>query len=104
MVHLNYRFHKSIRLYQTFGFVVFTQHYGVELAYVEILQRLYSHKEGTVLTDKASDMFPIKRERSREALSSFTLQHSVAIFLEDDLKRWHEKQKGIGLSDKKKTA
>ena len=34
---------------------------GVKPAYVKLLQRLYSHREGTVLTDKESDVFPIKR-------------------------------------------
>ena len=37
------------------------EHYGVEPAYVELLQRLYSHQEGTVLKDKESDAFSIKR-------------------------------------------
>ena len=41
------------------------QFYGVEPAYVGLLQRLYSQQEGTVLTDKESDIFPIKRERNR---------------------------------------
>ena len=39
----------------------FLQHYGVEPTYIRLLQRLYSHQEGTALTDKESDMFPIKR-------------------------------------------
>ena len=37
------------------------EHYGIGPAYVELLQRLYSQQEGTVLTDKESDVFPIKR-------------------------------------------
>ena len=37
------------------------QFYGIKPAYVRLLQRLYSHQEGTVLTDKESDTFPIKR-------------------------------------------
>ena len=37
------------------------QHYGVEPTYIRLLQRLYSQQEGTVLTDKESDVFPIKR-------------------------------------------
>ena len=35
--------------------------YGIGRSYVELLQRLYSQQEGTVLTDKESDVFPIKR-------------------------------------------
>ena len=38
------------------------QHYGVEPTYVRLLQILYSHQEGTVVTDKESDMFPSKGE------------------------------------------
>ena len=41
------------------------QFYGVKPAYVRLLQRLYSHQEGTVLTDKESDIFPIKRTPNR---------------------------------------
>ena len=39
--------------------------YGVKPAKVRLLQRLYSQQEGTVLTDKESSVFSIKRERSR---------------------------------------
>ena len=37
------------------------RYYGVKPANVKLLQRLYSHQEGTVLTDKESDVFSIKR-------------------------------------------
>ena len=77
------------------------QHYGVEPAYIRLLQRLCSHQEGTVLTDKESDTFPIKRDKAAGPIVQLSLQHSVAISLQDDLKRWQEKQKGIRLSDKK---
>ena len=36
------------------------EHYGIGPSYVELLKRLYNHQEGTVLTDKESDVFPIK--------------------------------------------
>ena len=36
-------------------------YYGVDPAYVRLLQRLYRQREETVLTDKESDTFPIKR-------------------------------------------
>ena len=37
------------------------QFYGIKPAYVRLLQRLYGHQEGTVLTDKESDTCPITR-------------------------------------------
>ena len=37
------------------------QFYGIKPASVRLLQRLYSQQAGTVLTDKQSDVFPIKR-------------------------------------------
>ena len=39
------------------------QYYGIEPAYVRLLQ---SHQEGTVLTDKESDTSPIKRVTKQE--------------------------------------
>ena len=46
--------------------------YGVKPAYVRLLQRLYSQQEGTVLTDKESDAFPIKKgTKQGDPLSSF---------------------------------
>ena len=35
--------------------------HGIKPAFVKLLQRLYRHQEGTVLTDKESDVFPIKK-------------------------------------------
>ena len=77
------------------------QFYGVKPAYVRLLQRLYSHQEGTVLTDKESDAFPIKRgTKQGDPLSSLLFNTVLQYSLEKDLKRWQEKQKGIRLSDK----
>ena len=76
------------------------QFYGVEPAYVRLLQRLYSHQEGTVLTDKESDALPIKRgTKQGDPLSSLLFNTVLQYSLESDLKRWQEKQKGIKLSD-----
>ena len=60
--------------------------YGIKPAYVRLQQRLCSQQEGTVLTDKESDAL----------LFNTVIQFS----LENDLKQWQEKQKGIRLSDK----
>ena len=68
--------------------------YGVKLAYVRLLQRLYSHQEGTVLTDKESDVFPIKRcTKQGDPLSSPLFNTVLQYSLEND-------KKGIRLSDK----
>ena len=77
------------------------QFYGVKPAYVRLLQRLYSQQEGTVLTDKESDPFPIKRgTKQGDPLSSLLFNTVLQYSLENDLKQWQEKRKGIRLSDK----
>ena len=59
------------------------QFYGVEPAYVRLLQRLYSQQEGTVLTDKESDVFPIKRETKQgDPLSSLLFNTVLQFYLE----------------------
>ena len=69
---------------------------------MRLLQRLHSQQEGTVLTNKESDLYPIKRGTKQGAPLSSLLFNTVLQFsLESDLKRWQEKQKGIRLSDKK---
>ena len=74
--------------------------YGVKPAYVRLLQRLYSQQEGTVLTDKESDVFSIKRgTKQGDPLSSLLFNTVLQYSLEYDLKRWQEKSKGIRLSD-----
>ena len=74
--------------------------YGVKPAYVRLLQRLYSQQEGTVLTDKESDVFSIKRgTKQGDPLSSLLFNTVLQYSLEEDPKRWQEKRKGIKLSD-----
>ena len=68
---------------------------------MRLVQRLYSQQEGTVLTDKESDAFPIKRgTKPGDPLSSLLFNTVLQFSMEGDLKRWQEKQKGIRLSDK----
>ena len=63
--------------------------YGVKPAYVRLLQRLYSHQEGTVLTDKESDVFSIKRgTKQGDPLSSLLFNTVLQNSLEEDLIRW----------------
>ena len=76
------------------------RYYGVKPAYVRLLQRLYSRQEGTVLTDKESDAFPIKRgTKQGDPLSSLWFNTVLQYSLKDNLDRWQEKRKGINLSD-----
>ena len=79
------------------------QFFGVKPAYVRLLQRHYSQQEGTVLTDKESDAFPIKRRTKQgDPFSSLPFNTLLQYSLENDLKQWQEKRKGIRLSDKTK--
>ena len=76
------------------------QFYGIKPAYVRLLQRLYSQQEGTVLTDKERDVFPIKRwTKQGDPLSSLPSTQCCnspwrVIW------RCGRKKKGIRLSDK----
>ena len=69
-------------------------YYGVEPAYVRLLQRLYSQQEGTVLTDKENDIFPIKRgTKQGDPLSSLLFNTVLQFSLEGNLKQWQENKK-----------
>ena len=74
--------------------------YGVKPAYVRLLQRLFSQQEGTVLTDKESSVFSIKKgTKQGDPLSSLLFNTVLQYSSEEDLKRWQEMRKGIRLSD-----
>ena len=63
---------------------------------MRLLQRLYSQQEGTVLTDKESDVFPIKRgTKQGDPLSSLLFNTVLQYALREDLDRWQERRKGI---------
>ena len=99
--HQHDRLHESFRPNQTFNVMELLQLYGVKPAYVRLLQRLSNHQDGTVLTDKESDLFPIKRRTKQTTRCLLFCSTAVLQFsLEGDVKRWQEKQKGIRLSDK----
>ena len=75
--------------------------YGIKPEYVKLLQRLYRHQEGTVLTDKGSEVFPIKKgTKQGDPLSSLLFNTVLQYSLENNLIKWQENKKGIWLSDK----
>ena len=68
---------------------------------MKLLQRLYRHQEGTVLTDKESDVFPIRKgTKQGDPLSSLLFNTVLQYSLENNLTKWEENKKGIRLSDK----
>ena len=76
------------------------RHYGVKPAYVRLLQRLYSQQEGSVLTDKESIGFSIKKgTKQGNPLSSLLFNTVLQYSLEENLKSWQINKKGIRLSD-----
>ena len=78
------------------------EHYRIGTPYIDLLKRLYSHQEGTVLTDKESVVFPIKRDTKQgDPVSSLLFNTVLQFVMEDDLKKWQEKHKDIYLSDQK---
>ena len=73
-------------------------HFGVESHYICVLQRLHADQKATVLTDKESDMFAIKRgTKQGNPLSTSLLNTVLQAALEDDLARWREKGMSISL-------
>ena len=71
-------------------------HFGIEMPYIDLLKRLYAEQKGTVMTDKKSDQFEIKRGRKQgDPLSSLLFNTVLQYALEGDLKRWQEGNEGI---------
>ena len=82
--------------------MVSLEHCGIETPYIDLLKMLYSHQEGTVLTDTESAVFPIRRGTKRgDPVSSLLFRTVLQFALKDDLKSWQEKNKGTRLSDRK---
>ena len=62
---------------------------------INLLKRLYTDQKATVLTDKESDVFEIKRgTKQGEPLSSLLFNTVLQAALEDDLALWREE--GVG--------
>ena len=53
---------------------------AIKPAFVKLLQKLYKQQEGTVLTDKESEVFPVtKRDQARRPAVISSFQHGVAV-------------------------
>ena len=77
------------------------RYYGVKPTYVTLLQKLYKRQEGTVLTDKEREVFPIKKgTKQGDPLSSLLFNTVLQYSHESNLTKWQENKKGIRLSDK----
>ena len=68
---------------------------GIEPQYISLLRRLYAEQKATVLTDKESDMFEIKRGRTQgDPLSSLLFNTVLQMALcSCSLRRWSSSQK-----------
>ena len=63
--------------------------YRIKPAYVKLLQKLYKQPEGTVLTDKESDVFPIKKgTKQGDPLSSLLFNTVLQYSPENNLTKW----------------
>ena len=71
---------------------------------MELLQRVYSQQEGTVLTDRERRLSDQTRHETRRSIIERDVNAVLQFSLEDDLKRWKDQQKSIRLNDRKKTA
>ena len=69
--------------------------FGIEPQYISLLRRLYAEQQGTVFTDKESDLLEIKRGMKQgDPLSSLVVNTVIQMALKDDVTRW-QKIKGM---------
>ena len=70
---------------------------GIEHEYISLLKRRYKNQKATVMTDKESDMFEIKKgTKQGDPLPSLLFNTVLQVALKDDLSRW-QKKKGMGI-------
>ena len=73
-------------------------HFGIEPHYISLLKSFFADQKATVLIDKESDMFEIKRgTKQGDPLSSLLFNTVLQAALEEGLARWREKGMGISL-------
>ena len=69
------------------------KHFGIDLKYIDFLKKINIDQKATVLTDKESDDFEIKRgTKQGDPLSSLHFNAVLQYALEDDLKKWQRTQ------------
>ena len=74
--------------------------FGIEPHHISLLKRLYADQKATVLTDKESDVFEIKKgSKQGDPLSRLLFNTVLQAALKDGLERWREKDMGISLGD-----
>ena len=68
---------------------------GIEHEYISLLKRLYKNQKATVMTDKESGMFEIKKgTKQGYPLSSLPFNTVLQVALKGDLPRWQKKRNG----------
>ena len=68
------------------------EQFGIEPQYISLLRRLHADQKATVLTDKESDVFEIKRgTKQGDPLNSSLFNTVLQAALRNDLKQWREK-------------
>ena len=66
---------------------------GIEQEYVSLLKRLYKDQKATVMTDKESDSFEIKKgTKQGDPLSSLLFNTVLQVALKDDIPRCKRKK------------
>ena len=62
---------------------------GIEHQYINLLKRRYKNQKATVMTDKESDMFEIKKgTKQGDPPSSLLFNTVLQVALRDDFPRW----------------
>ena len=68
---------------------------GIEQEYISLLKRLFKDHKATILTDKESDMFEIKKKTNHsDPFSNLLFNTALKMALESDFPRWQKKKNG----------
>ena len=71
---------------------------GIERSHINLLKKQNSDQKATVMTDRDSDIFEIKRgTKQGDLLSSLLFNTLLQMALKDDINRW-QKKRGMGIS------
>ena len=81
------------------------EQFGIEPQYISLLSRLHADQKATVLTDKESDVFEIKRgTKQGDPLNSSLFNTVLLAALRNDLKQWREKARAYVRANSKQIA